>query len=153
MSGAEDRRYVTVHPSPDGRRLIAGVFTHHVRRVVEEFAVLEPAEQERLAALCRTLGLGRSGSGRRSLRAAGQGHGDDTHPGGRGEKTVMGKVSRIPATETRRKAKAGEALLVCAYEDRTKCDALHLEGALSLQEFLGRRDEIPKTQEVVFYCA
>ena len=65
----------------------------------------------------------------------------------------MGKVPRIAATETRGKVRAGEALLVCAYEDRAKFDALHLEGALSLQEFLGCRDELPKTREVVFYCA
>ncbi len=136
--GAEDRRYVTVHLSPEGRRLIARVFPRHVRRVVEEFAVLEPAEQERLAALCRALGRG--------LR-------DDTHPRGREEETVMTKVPRIPAAETRRKVEAGEALLVCAYDDRAKFDAVHLDGALSLQEFQARRQELPRAQEVVFYCA
>ena len=65
----------------------------------------------------------------------------------------MRKVPRIPAAPTRRKVEAGEALLVCAYEERAKFDAVHLEGALSLQEFQARRQELPRAQEVVFYCA
>ncbi|MCA9873017.1 MAG: MarR family transcriptional regulator [Anaerolineales bacterium] len=52
----EDRRYVTVHLTEDGRALIARMFPNHVATVVAEMAVLSAAEQEQLAALCRRLG-------------------------------------------------------------------------------------------------
>lgn len=53
-----DRRYVIVHLTDNGRSLIAAIFPRHVATVMEEFAVLTPAEQEQLAALCRKIGLG-----------------------------------------------------------------------------------------------
>lgn len=53
-----DRRYVIVHLTDNGRSLIAAIFPRHVDTVVAEFAVLTPAEQEQLAALCRKVGLG-----------------------------------------------------------------------------------------------
>lgn len=53
---AADRRFVTVHLTPAGRKLIEGIFPGHVRAVVDEFAGLSAAEQEELAKLCRKLG-------------------------------------------------------------------------------------------------
>jgi MarR family transcriptional regulator, 2-MHQ and catechol-resistance regulon repressor len=53
----ENRKYVTVHLSDEGRRLIRRVFPRHVAAIVREFAVLPAAEQESLARLCRSLGL------------------------------------------------------------------------------------------------
>ena len=54
---AEDRRYVRVHLTEDGRERIAAIFPAHVRSVVEQMAVLTAGEQEELGRLCRKLGL------------------------------------------------------------------------------------------------
>ncbi|RMG88760.1 MAG: ArsR family transcriptional regulator [Candidatus Dadabacteria bacterium] len=62
-------------------------------------------------------------------------------------------VERISAEEARARAKGCGALLVCAYEDEKKCDALRLEGALTLKEFRERAPALDKAREIVFYCA
>jgi MarR family 2-MHQ and catechol resistance regulon transcriptional repressor len=54
--GADDRRVVTVVLTGDGETLIRDLFPRHAARLAEAFAVLAPAEQEELAALCRRLG-------------------------------------------------------------------------------------------------
>lgn len=54
--GLEDRRFITVHLTDEGRRLIGRAFPRHVARIVEEMGVLTPAEQEELGRLCRKLG-------------------------------------------------------------------------------------------------
>jgi MarR family transcriptional regulator, 2-MHQ and catechol-resistance regulon repressor len=53
---ADDRRFVTVHLTDAGRRLIARVFPRHAANVTAEFGVLTPAEQDELGRLCRKLG-------------------------------------------------------------------------------------------------
>ncbi len=53
----EDRRSTIVELTAAGRELIATILPVHVQTVVQEMAVLSPAEQEQLAALCRKLGL------------------------------------------------------------------------------------------------
>jgi len=58
----DDRRHVTVHLSPEGRRLIAKVFPNHVRAIVDAFSVLTPSEQETLGRLAKKLGLSQPGS-------------------------------------------------------------------------------------------
>ena len=65
----------------------------------------------------------------------------------------MGEVVRIPPGEVREKLKSGQVLLVCAYPDDEKFKSLHLEGAISFQEFESRRPSLPKGREIVFYCA
>jgi MarR family transcriptional regulator, 2-MHQ and catechol-resistance regulon repressor len=52
----EDRRYITVHLTDEGRRLISEIFPAHAAAVQEELSVLTRAEQEELARLCRKLG-------------------------------------------------------------------------------------------------
>lgn len=52
-----DRRVVRVELSDQGEARIAPLFPRHVARVVDAFSALDPAEQETLARLCRTLGL------------------------------------------------------------------------------------------------
>lgn len=56
--GVEDRRFVTVHLTDAGRRLIARLFPRHAARVTAEMSVLTPAEQDELGRLCRKLGKG-----------------------------------------------------------------------------------------------
>jgi MarR family transcriptional regulator, 2-MHQ and catechol-resistance regulon repressor len=52
----KDRRFVSVHLTPAGERLIAEVFPRHVRSIVEELSPLSAGEQATLARLCRKLG-------------------------------------------------------------------------------------------------
>jgi MarR family transcriptional regulator, 2-MHQ and catechol-resistance regulon repressor len=52
----DDRRAVEVALTPDGRRLIDGLFPEHARRITRLFGALSSRDQHRLGALCRTLG-------------------------------------------------------------------------------------------------
>jgi MarR family transcriptional regulator, 2-MHQ and catechol-resistance regulon repressor len=52
----DDRRAVEVSLTPDGRRLIAGLFPTHARRITRLFGALSSRDQQRLGALCKTLG-------------------------------------------------------------------------------------------------
>jgi MarR family transcriptional regulator, 2-MHQ and catechol-resistance regulon repressor len=54
---AQDRRFITVHLTPAGQRLVKQVLPRHVANIVAELAVLTPAEQDELGRLCRKLGL------------------------------------------------------------------------------------------------
>jgi rhodanese-related sulfurtransferase len=46
-----------------------------------------------------------------------------------------------------------DTLLVCAYDSEEKFQQNHLDGAMSLEEFLSQADAIPKDREIIFYCA
>ena len=52
----EDRRYVAVHLTQEGRELIAATFPRQAAAICAEFAHLSAAEQDQLARLCRKLG-------------------------------------------------------------------------------------------------
>ena len=65
----------------------------------------------------------------------------------------MAEPIRITPEETRQKAVAGTALLVCAYEDDERCRQMHLQGAMLFSEFKSKLAELPKDQEIIFYCA
>ena len=60
-------------------------------------------------------------------------------------------VQRVPADEVRRRVQAGEALLVCAYEDEGKYRRLRLEGSIPIQELWAREDALPRDAEIIFY--
>jgi hypothetical protein len=55
----------------------------------------------------------------------------------------MADIPRISVEEARRKVQAGQALLVCVYDDEEKCNKIKLEGAISLRALETRR---PSTQ-------
>jgi MarR family transcriptional regulator, 2-MHQ and catechol-resistance regulon repressor len=67
-----DRRLITVHLTPEGRRLIEWIFPGHVAAVVGEFSRLTAAEQEELGRLCKKLGLRDRRPGPRRADQAGQ---------------------------------------------------------------------------------
>ena len=52
----EDRRFVSVCLTEEGRQLIRKIFPQHVAAVVEEISILTESEQEELGCLCRQLG-------------------------------------------------------------------------------------------------
>jgi len=60
---------------------------------------------------------------------------------------------RIAPKEAYEKVKAGQALLVCGYEDEEKFKAMRLEMAVSFEEFQKMFPALPKDKEIVFYCA
>jgi hypothetical protein len=62
-------------------------------------------------------------------------------------------VERISVEEAHKKVQANQALLVCAYEDEAKCRMLNLEGSISLVNFQSKVASLPKTQEIIFFCA
>ena len=65
----------------------------------------------------------------------------------------MSETIRISPQEARQKVTAGQALLVCAYDDAEKFKTNHLEGALSFSELRSKLPGLAKTQEMIFYCA
>jgi len=62
------------------------------------------------------------------------------------------EVRRIEPEEARRRMDAGKAILVCGYESDEKFQSLQLEGAESLNNFRAQLPDIPKEQEIIFYC-
>jgi MarR family 2-MHQ and catechol resistance regulon transcriptional repressor len=53
----EDRRFITVTLTPEGRRLIEEVFPTQLAGIVKDMSVLSDTEKEQFGALCRRLGL------------------------------------------------------------------------------------------------
>jgi hypothetical protein len=64
---------------------------------------------------------------------------------------MMMEPKRISPEEVYRKLKAGEALLVCAYEDETKFKMMPLQGAISFNEFQSRIPSLTIDQEIIFF--
>ncbi len=64
----------------------------------------------------------------------------------------MTEIERVSPAEGHEKVNSGQALLVCAYGDAEKCKKLHLEGAISFQEFESKLSGLRKDQEIIFYC-
>ena len=62
-------------------------------------------------------------------------------------------VERVGVDEARREVEAGRALLVCAYDDESKCRQLRLENAIALHDLQRRVDSVPRNQTLIFYCA
>lgn len=65
----------------------------------------------------------------------------------------MEQVPRIDVEEARRKVETGQALLICAYADETKCSQMRREGSITLSELQSRLPSLPKHAELIFYCA
>jgi hypothetical protein len=73
------------------------------------------------------------------------------YPSRSGKGEDVAHIERISAQHARAKAKANQALLVCAYEDEAKCRMLNLEGSISFASLQSRVKSLPKTQEIIFY--
>lgn len=64
----------------------------------------------------------------------------------------MADIPRVSPQEARKKVAEG-ALLVCAYDSEEKFNQMHLEGAISLDEFRSREEDFSRDREIIFYCA
>jgi len=62
------------------------------------------------------------------------------------------QVERIGVADARAETSAGRALLVCAYDD-ARCARVRLGGAITLSDLERRAASLPKSQEIIFYCA
>ena len=65
----------------------------------------------------------------------------------------MTDIERISVEDAHKKLKENRALLVCAYEDEAKCRMLNLDGSISLTRFQREAASLPKSQEIIFFCA
>lgn len=64
----------------------------------------------------------------------------------------MAEVERLSAEEARQKVQSGQALLVCAYDDESKCGPIRLEGAITMSELRRELPSLPKDKEIILYC-
>jgi hypothetical protein len=62
-------------------------------------------------------------------------------------------AARITPQDAYEKVKAGQAILVCGYEDEEKFRAMRLEMAVSFAEFQKMLPTLPTDREIIFYCA
>ena len=60
---------------------------------------------------------------------------------------------RISAEEVYRKLKSSDAILVCAYDSDEKYERSKIENSIPYSRFKSTFPNIPKTQEIIFYCA
>ena len=65
----------------------------------------------------------------------------------------MAEVPRISVEEARQKVQSGQAMLVCAYDDESKCGRIRLEGAITMSELRQMLPSLPKDREILLYCA
>lgn len=57
VRSTEDRRFITLHLTPAGRKLIEAVFPAHAALIADDLDALSPAEQAELSRLCKKLGV------------------------------------------------------------------------------------------------
>jgi hypothetical protein len=70
------------------------------------------------------------------------------------EANMTATAKRINPQEAYKHMQAdSNTLLVCAYDSEEKFQQNHLEGAISLDEFISQADTLSKEQEIIFYCA
>ena len=62
------------------------------------------------------------------------------------------EIERVSVEDARTEARTGRAMLVCAYDD-ARCSRIRFEGAITLRELERQAASLPKSQELVFYCA
>lgn len=65
----------------------------------------------------------------------------------------MTDIIRIGVEEARRHVVSGQAVLVCGYDDDAKCREIALEGSIPPAEFQSRLPALPKSEEIIFFCA
>lgn len=54
----DDRRYISVVLTPEGKKFIDQFLPKHVKAITREFSVLSPEEMEILGVICKKIGKG-----------------------------------------------------------------------------------------------
>jgi hypothetical protein len=62
-------------------------------------------------------------------------------------------IERIDPERARAHMTSSHALLVCAYDSPEQYRDNHLDGAISLQDLQAMEGQLPRNQEIIFYCA
>lgn len=62
-------------------------------------------------------------------------------------------VERIDPRAARVHLTSSGALLVCAYDSTEKCQTNRIDHAIHLAELEARAASLPRSQELIFYCA
>ena len=60
---------------------------------------------------------------------------------------------RLSAEEVYQAVKSSSAFLVCAYESDEKYERYKIDNSLPFSKFKDMLPGLPKTQEIIFYCA
>ncbi len=60
---------------------------------------------------------------------------------------------RLSAEEVHRKLKSSDAIFVCAYDSDEKYEHVRIEDSIPFSQFKSMLPTIPKTKEIIFYCA
>lgn len=62
-------------------------------------------------------------------------------------------VDRIDPDTARAHIASSSALLVCAYDSAEKCEQNALSGAIHFDDLRKLESQLPRQQEIIFYCA
>jgi len=65
----------------------------------------------------------------------------------------MTDAARITPATAKERVDAGQALLVCAYDDDEKCREKALAGAIPLSKLERQKGELDREWELIFYCS
>jgi hypothetical protein len=65
----------------------------------------------------------------------------------------MAEIVCVSPEEIHSWVKSGASLLVCAYDSEETFRSMRLEGGISLNDLRSRISQVPKDQEIIFYCA
>lgn len=65
----------------------------------------------------------------------------------------MTTPTRISAEEAHKKVTSSDVIFVCAYDSDEKFERFRIEGAIPFSKFRDMLSSLPKTQEIIFYCA
>lgn len=65
----------------------------------------------------------------------------------------MSEAPRISPERLQERREAGEDfLVVCAYDDREKCDEVAIDDSIPFPEFEKRVPRLDESQKIAFYC-
>jgi hypothetical protein len=62
-------------------------------------------------------------------------------------------VERIDPRAARVHLASSNGWLVCAYDSAEQCQANRIDGAIALAELEPKAASLPRSQEIIFYCA
>ena len=65
----------------------------------------------------------------------------------------MPTIPRFSPDEARLRLRDDGAILVCAYDDVSRCREANIDGAITLQELKRREGDLDPAQKLIFYCA